>query len=283
MAPLEEKKRRAWFPFGGGSVKTLLLVTTVVGLALTNVASLVSGSLHDLMYSGLSRVLQIAGSGVAEKALRRSPTAVAENAKRKTSGLIDENEKLRQGNKKLDDDLRATRAEADTLKSNNRKLKANVDDLSARNRTFAQAAERKIVTGKKIASKVRTRMAIGAFRNVAGLPAEAVPVIGVGVIVAITAMDVYDSCQTVKDMNELLRMLGAAQEDERDVCGVRVPTAPEVRNEVWKTWDRSMETVARGAKEFPTKVSLPEIRLPTAGEVLSSVCPIVKLPAYCAG
>jgi hypothetical protein len=45
----------------------------------------------------------------------------------------------------------------------------------------------------------------------AAIPAEAVPYIGVGTMLAVTAMDIKDACDTMKDMDNLLIALGVAE------------------------------------------------------------------------
>ena len=40
----------------------------------------------------------------------------------------------------------------------------------------------------------------------AALPAEAVPYLGVGVTLAVTSLDIYDACTTMKEINGLLVM-----------------------------------------------------------------------------
>ena len=37
------------------------------------------------------------------------------------------------------------------------------------------------------------------------MPLEAVPVVGAGVIVGVTALELYDACETMKDMADIRR------------------------------------------------------------------------------
>lgn len=62
---------------------------------------------------------------------------------------------------------------------------------------------------QKISSKVSKRTARGALRNVATMPAEVLPFIGVGVVVGITALEIKEACETMKDLEELNQLIGA--------------------------------------------------------------------------
>jgi hypothetical protein len=79
------------------------------------------------------------------------------------------------------------------------------------------------VAVQNVGSRLKSRAIRNAVRNVAAVPAEAVPIGGVAAVVALTLSDVYDNCQTLKDLNELGRLFGHEQEDERQVCGLRLP------------------------------------------------------------
>jgi len=43
-------------------------------------------------------------------------------------------------------------------------------------------------------------------------------------MVALTASDIYDDCQTLKDLNELNITFNHEKEDETTVCGMKVPS-----------------------------------------------------------
>ena len=62
-----------------------------------------------------------------------------------------------------------------------------------------------------------------AAASVAAIPGEAIPLLGVGIPVAGTAYDLYEACESMRDLDELYAGLG--MEDEvpgdavREVCG----------------------------------------------------------------
>ena len=53
-------------------------------------------------------------------------------------------------------------------------------------------------------------------------------------MIAITALDVKDGCDTVRDINEMSKSLEIESIDdtENSVCGMKVPTAEEIRKTV---------------------------------------------------
>lgn len=135
---------------------------------------------------------------------------------------------------------------------------------------------------KAVAQSVKARLSRNVVRNQAALPATAVPYVGIGVAVSVTAMDVYDACQTMKDFNTLLVRLGEG-EPEPEFCGAKVPTVQEVMAGVQSQWRESLQRVAAEAKALPTTVRawVPDVRAPSANDIASSVCPVVRLASLC--
>lgn len=70
---------------------------------------------------------------------------------------------------------------------------------------------------QKISSRVSKRTARGALRNVATMPAEVLPFIGLGVVVGITALEIKEACETMKDIDELNQLIGVADIDGEEM------------------------------------------------------------------
>ncbi len=88
------------------------------------------------------------------------------------------------------------------------------------------ATLKKIKTKTKVISKrISKRTLRNISANIAAIPAEAIPAVGIGVIIAITAMDLYDACADLKDMDELSKAVGlnADTTDSNKVCGMSIP------------------------------------------------------------
>ena len=92
-------------------------------------------------------------------------------------------------NRQIQRELRSTSAELSLELSSRRAFQ-----LALRNATRA--------TSGKIGKRNRR----SALRNVASMPGEALPLWGAAVIVGVTALEVYDLCQTMIDMTELQKL-----------------------------------------------------------------------------
>ena len=76
---------------------------------------------------------------------------------------------------------------------------------------------------KSISTSVARRAVANAGKNVASYAAEIVPFAGVAVITALTISDLYDDCQTLKDLNELNAAFEHESSDACSVCGMKFP------------------------------------------------------------
>ncbi len=111
-------------------------------------------------------------------------------------------------------------------------------------------------TTKRMSRRVR-KMAI---RDVSSTFGEAVPIIGVAVISGVTTLEIYDACQTMKDLKDLNLAFNpdsAIEEDEREVCGMHVPT----RDEIWEKVKASPSAAWESAKSYVP--DLPEFSMPS--------------------
>ena len=231
--------------------KTLLVSFSLVGLLVSNVASLVSAGAHDWMHNALWRVLSIGGQAVADRALANSPKA------------------------KLDQTVKAKTADLD---AKNRLQAKELEDVHVKNRKLAQQLDTNGKQAKATVAAVHQRLAKGVSRNVAALPSESIPYLGLGVTLAVTSLDIYDACQTMKDFNDLLRMMGQGEE-KPDLCGQKVPTVDQVLASTKAEWRSSVQRVTDDAKAF--KVAVPDIRLPTREEMTKASCAAVAVPYLC--
>ena len=124
---------------------------------------------------------------------------------------------------------------------------------------------------QKISSRVSKRTARGALRNVATMPAEVLPFIGLGVVVGITALEIKEACETMKDIDELNQLIGVADIDGEEmrwdniswdnfswanisednattdnrtahkVCGIQMPSFAQVAKRAAKAPKKSLE------------------------------------------
>ena len=115
-----------------------------------------------------------------------------------------------------------------TLSKENKQLKKQ--NLNFKNKEKIQKI--KLTKAHKITRNVAIRTAKNVTLNVTSIVGESVPFLGVGLIVAVTAMDVYNGCETIKDTNELLNLMGfdGVTDEENTVCGITVPTYQSVED-----------------------------------------------------
>lgn len=233
---------KEWIPML--KIKSILTVMALVGLFVSNFMTLTSSVMHDYFHSALWRVLAIGGEVFADRALRQSTISIAEEKiKARTQALQQENL---------------------NLKDQNLKLAKKID-------AHSQAT-------KSTVSKVHGRLKAGIKRNITALPSEAVPYLGVGVAIGVAALDVYDACQTMRDVNNLLRLMGQGQESE-DLCGVKVPTKDQVIASIKMDWRNSWQAVAEDVKKAGQTMS--EIRMPTLPDIGKLTCPVAPIVMLC--
>ena len=161
--------------------------------------------------ASLSSVFNMVSS-VAEAVA--GPRTVRAKHQARLNDLSLENANLRKQSAKLvDENRRLTRELADTkvtYRGQTRHARDAVKDTSGR---------------------LARRVTLASSRNVASVFAEALPFVGVGVIVGATAWELKDSCEMMKDLYELdVAFNPESAIDGTEVCGMEVPTQAEI----WK-------------------------------------------------
>lgn len=188
------------------AIKTLLVSISIVGLVLTNIATVVNSTAHDFLYRALSSALAIGGDALVAKALMNSPRAKTEQKIKTQAAQIEaKNKQLND----LDNDKKVL----------TKKLTSN----------------RKLV--KETTTKVTKRLGVSVLRNIKTLPSKAAPYLGAVVLVASTTADIHDACQIVKDMNQMLKAI-EEDEEKNEICGQNVPSVDEVKASVKKVFEK---------------------------------------------
>lgn len=225
-------------------IKSVLVVLALVGLLATNVMTLANAATHDFLHSLLWRALSIGGEVFADHALRKSTKFQLE----------------------------------DKVKSKTRELHAQNLELKEKHKKLVQQIDANAKATKATASKVYGRLKAGVKRNITALPSEVVPYIGVSVALGVVALDVYDACQTMNDVNDLLRRMGQGEENA-DLCGIKLPSRDQVIASVKKDWKISMQAVTDEAKK--AGVAMSEVRMPTRQDIGKVICPVSSIPMLC--
>ena len=261
-------------------LKAWLIGLSLAGLLATNVATLLSAPVHNTLYDGLRRLLLIGGDLLADRATRSSPTRQQDARVRTTTqALADENRQMSTRGQRL-------QAEHDTLAKRHTQAARDLDLLRAEHKQTAdalgglqRAQAAQSTRAKAIATSVNRRMAKGVARNTAAIYAESLPYVGIGVSLSMTALDIRDACQTMDEINQLLRLLNQGEE-RPDYCGTRLPTTQQVVDRLQADWRSSMERVQAEVRAAPASLAVPDVRLPTAGETRAIMCPLLGSPSW---
>lgn len=119
---------------------------------------------------------------------------------------------------------------ANKLNDKDKDLKKTKSDLKAKEKKLRQTRAKVVGTRDKI----KTRIAKNVSVNLASIPAESIPIIGIASIVAVTVMDLRDACDTMTDLDDLSVTLGFedADPDTTKVCGETVPSKEKVMSDM---------------------------------------------------
>lgn len=111
-----------------------------------------------------------------------------------------------------------------------------------------------------VTRRMRSRAAKWAAADLGATIGQAIPWIGVGVVVAATTYDLNNTCETMKDARTLELAFNPQSTDDADVstvCGMKVPSAEEV----WIAVERSPEAAWQAAARLIPDLSfqMPEM------------------------
>ena len=112
------------------------------------------------------------------------------------------------------------------------------------------------------AGRIGARSLTASKRELAVMPARAIPFFGTTFIVGMTALDLHDFCQTMIDLKDLQQLLDPnpqIEEDQLTVCNLEVPS----RQDIWdaaKTSPAKAWNAARAA--MPTGEDFQALELP---------------------
>jgi hypothetical protein len=116
----------------------------------------------------------------------------------------------------------------------------------------------------------------GATRRVAAMAGEAIPVVGATITWGLTALDLNDACEAMKDLNALDIATGDGQlADASTVCGLQFPTLGEVDTWIGQGWKDAYKRAA-DALDKDGNANVPaDVAEPTESQARSTYCSIV--------
>lgn len=203
-------------------LKISLVVLSLFGLTVLNVLTLVNDKIHAVGYGVIkAAIASTVKDAVVARVLSGSPTATKQRAVSvATSELQGEFEKSYRAIvaknaavTKQFTDLSIKHANLEKTHGETETKHTNLKHKSAKQSSLVSA----------ISKRIGSRVAINAAKNISSFALEVVPVVGVAAIVTLTASDLYDACQTMKDLNELNGEFELQSEVADKVCGLKVP------------------------------------------------------------
>ena len=136
--------------------------------------------------------------------------------------------------------------------------------LLAENRALKTeaAAQRRLATQKLTGMQQRVRRT--TIANVAAAGGEALPFVGIGIIVGATAYEASEACATMADIYDLQVAVDPTQanpEDRDVVCGIEVPTKEElwegIKSAPGAAWDKAV-AAGRGTADWAQSLERPD-------------------------
>lgn len=250
------------------------LIALVIGLGSLNVYTLVDDDAHQMAYSAIrGAIAAVASEAAVSRLVRHSPTQKRSQAIAKAS--------------------QEAVVPYRRFEEENRTLKKEHQDLKTKNANLAQVVDRQAKAAKTFAARHAARAVANATRNVSAVAGEVVPFVGTAIVVGLTAWDIYDACQSLKDLNELNAVFGHTPTDDTKVCGLTVPTADEAMREVRANWAKAYQKAANAVNtsDSPALVSLKApatvkapapvpttAAAPSWPEIKQVICPVIGAP-----
>ena len=121
------------------------------------------------------------------------------------------------------------------LQTASAKQRKTIKSLQKENRQLRGQIKRIRGVARSAAKRTVARSVKSVKRGFATLAGKAVPFAGVAVSVGVTAWEIKDLCDTIRDMNGISREIDPSQptvENETTVCSVPVPTTEEILRKV---------------------------------------------------
>ena len=242
-------------------IKMPILIMVIVGLVITNVMSLIDDAFHAAAYGVVGSVLGVGAIMMAADLLKNSPTVKRRSDVQKATGAIEAEKKA----------ILAAKAEVEAkhaaLEKSHKVIEAEKAAVTKARDVLQEKTARRAAATSSFAKKVSVRTVKTVARNVSGMAAEALPYVGIAVMVGITALEIKDACDTLKDMNELKVAFELPKEDESVVCGLKVPTAQDVLTSIKTSGQAAYKTAAESINQAGGAVMSVEVPSVSWGQI----------------
>lgn len=130
--------------------------------------------------------------------------------------------------------LTTLQAKNANLASKNTLLNRHQTHLNQKLNTLNQKQKRlqKLVSTK--ASNISKRIRATTLAGLKRMPAEAVPVVGLSVLLGGIAYDISQGCHNMEELNQILTLIEAPPENalSSDLCQIKIPTLEELKQQI---------------------------------------------------
>jgi hypothetical protein len=185
----------------GKSIAVPILIALAALLVVTNVLTLVDYGFHAKAYQLVETVARATGLGTS---LEGSPAEVNRRALEIAA------------RQSAEEAIRRQRVATMALVASLLVLVDATHALLQQHNAVKLAYGSLAATSRAVARRVAVRTAGSATRSVTTLAGKALPYVGAASVLALTAYDLADACQTLKDANELEVATGASKGGEEE-------------------------------------------------------------------
>lgn len=122
------------------------------------------------------------------------------------------------------------------LEAAQRELEKTNKELTTGNARLKQSLASSQAAARRFSGQLARRTYRNVSRHVAGMPAVAIPYVGAGVTAAMTALDIREGCEALRELNEMNRAMQIEAENEAPVCAMQTGSREEIINKVLANW-----------------------------------------------
>lgn len=205
----------------------------LVALLALNVLTLTSQVVFDSLSNTVGKYASMIGHPeLMDGSPSKNNKANRESLQKRNQTLVKDKRLLSQEKAILERKLAANKQSLADLKKRNQ-------TLTTEKRLLAQekaGLQTKLDTNRQSVKQITERISARTLRNVSANAGsalgEAIPYVGITVVAATVAMDIYDGCKTMEDMNELAALFEQTTAElewqQNETCGQKAPTVDDL-------------------------------------------------------
>lgn len=144
--------------------------------------------------------------------------------------------------------------ERDDLRRKNAQLIEIADKIREKQVLYRGRSMRAAHAVSNHVSRVTRRITVSSFRNVGSMAAEALPFVGVAAIAGVTALELHDACEALKDVQELniaFNPRSGPLEESQTVCSLEIPSREDLLSTIQKSPGQAWETAREYTSTLP--------------------------------